>query len=211
MGACRSHELKNMNLNDLKFFEGCIQVNIPQTKTKIPRNFTVVNNFYNMVKKYVDIRPKDAPSSFFLNYQNGKCLKQVIGINKFGRMGKEIATYLKLPNPEKYTGHALRRSSATLVANAGASMTTLKRHGGWKSASVAEGYIANSERNKMEIAKKIATQISADNYCVTSSPTTISSSVVDSNITTSNISLSTDNLNGIHISNCNVTINIVNK
>ncbi|KAJ8915459.1 hypothetical protein NQ315_003222 [Exocentrus adspersus] len=57
-------------------------------------------------------------------------------------------------NPEFYTGHCLRRSSATLLANAGANMTTLKRHGGWKSSTVAEGYLEDSIQNKMELQKK---------------------------------------------------------
>ncbi|KAG5890667.1 hypothetical protein JTB14_011633 [Gonioctena quinquepunctata] len=43
--------------------------------------------------------------------------------------------YLGLSDPEKYTGQCLR---LRLLAKAGASMTTLKRHGGWKSTSVAD-------------------------------------------------------------------------
>lgn len=57
------------------------------------------------------------------------------------------------------TGHAFRRSSATIVANAGASTTALKLHGGWKSATVAESYVDNSTFNKNQIATMIGTQI----------------------------------------------------
>ncbi|KAJ8978315.1 hypothetical protein NQ317_008187 [Molorchus minor] len=46
-------------------------------------------------------------------------------------MGKAIEKCLGLPNPKKFTGHCLRRSSATLYADAGAPMTELKRHGGF--------------------------------------------------------------------------------
>jgi integrase len=35
-------------------------------------------------------------------------------------MGKEIANYLKLPEAENYTGHSFRRSSATILVDAGA-------------------------------------------------------------------------------------------
>ena len=48
-------------------------------------------------------------------------------------------------DPVGYTVHAFRRSAATNLADAGVSFVNLKRHGQWKSDSVAEGYIANSK------------------------------------------------------------------
>ncbi|KAJ8981030.1 hypothetical protein NQ317_007852 [Molorchus minor] len=64
----------------------------------------------------------------------GKCTKQCVGINSFGKMPSEIAAFLKLPNPELYTGHSFRRSSATLLATSGEGLTDIKRLGGWNSA-----------------------------------------------------------------------------
>lgn len=60
-------------------------------------------------------------------------------INKIGSLSQEIAIYLELPDAKTYTDHTFRRTSATLITNAGSNMTTLKRHGGWKSSNVAEG------------------------------------------------------------------------
>ncbi|XP_060516643.1 uncharacterized protein LOC132708080 [Cylas formicarius] len=159
MGACRSNELHAMKIQHVTFYEGCTRVIVPVTKTKIPRNFTITEKFHDIVKKYANLRLPNASDSFFMNFQNGKCTKQVIGINKFAKMGREIASFLQIKNPERYTGHCLRRSSATLYVDAGASMTALKRHGGWKSASVAEGYIADSQKNKTDAATKILSQI----------------------------------------------------
>ncbi|KAJ8914750.1 hypothetical protein NQ315_017461 [Exocentrus adspersus] len=62
---------------------------------------------------------------------------------------------LNLKEPEIYTGQCLRRSSAKLLANSGANMTTLKRHGRWKSSTVAEGYLEDSIQNEIEIAEQI--------------------------------------------------------
>lgn len=42
-----------------------------------------------------------------------------------------------------------------MLVDGGADLTCLKRHGGWKSNSVAEGYIEESLSNKKEIAAKI--------------------------------------------------------
>lgn len=79
----------------------------------------------------------------------------MVGINKIGCVAKTVATFLKLDKPEQYTGHCFRRSSATILADAGADITTLKRHGGWKSSAVAEGYVDDSATNRMSIANKI--------------------------------------------------------
>lgn len=39
----------------------------------------------------------------------------------------------------------IRRTSATLFVNSGGDMLELKRLGGWKSDSVAQGYVNDSE------------------------------------------------------------------
>ncbi|KAJ8948662.1 hypothetical protein NQ317_002312, partial [Molorchus minor] len=66
-----------------------------------------------------------------------------------------VASYLKLPDVACYTGHCLRRSLATLLADAGVDITTIKRHAGWKSTTVAEGYVENSIENKTKIANQV--------------------------------------------------------
>ena len=53
---------------------------------------------------------------------------------------------------EEYTGHSCRRSSATLLADSGEDLTFVKRHDGWRSNSVVEGYIEDSLNNKIEIS-----------------------------------------------------------
>lgn len=209
MGACRSNELYNMKVEHIQYYDGCVQVLVPTTKTKIPRNFTITGDYYNIVRKYADLRPSNVPNSFFLNYQNGKCTKQIIGINKFGQMGKTIAEYLQLINPEKYTGHCLRRSSATLYADGGATMTALKRHGGWKSACVAEGYIAESKKTKIDAANKILKQINSK-LCPSTSTTVNNVSSETFSITNKN-DMNISNIPApIHFHNCsNFTINFM--
>lgn len=85
----------------------------------------------------------------------------MVGKNKFGKMPKEIAEYLKLPDVDLYTGHCFRRTFATVLADTGANVTALKRHGGWKSTSVAEGYIEESIQNKTKIGCIISSAINA--------------------------------------------------
>ncbi|KAJ8966349.1 hypothetical protein NQ317_012220 [Molorchus minor] len=72
-----------------------------------------------------------------------------------GKKSSVVASYLKLPDVACYTGYCLRRSSATLLADAGVDITTIKRHAGWKSTTVAEGYVENSIENKTKIANQV--------------------------------------------------------
>ena len=75
-------------------------------------------------------------------------------------MPNQIANFLNLSEPELYTGHSFRRTSATLLVDAGADITTLKRHGGSKSSTITEGYIEHSITNKRKIGEQITSSIS---------------------------------------------------
>lgn len=160
-GACRREELHKMCIEDIEQHGSVFVVNILNTKTNRPRVFTIVGdgtvNQITIIKKYIALRPKKVPhNKLFLFYNKGKCSVQPVGIHTFAKMPKIIAEYLNLPDFNGYSGHCFRRTSATLLADSGADLTTLKRHGGWRSSSVAEGYIEDSIENKIKIAKRIA-------------------------------------------------------
>ncbi|XP_026331515.1 uncharacterized protein LOC113238878, partial [Hyposmocoma kahamanoa] len=155
-GACRRQELHNITTKDIENQGKMLLVKIPNTKNKIPRSFIIDGPFYDVVKKYEALRTTKTKSNhFFQNYQKGKCTAQPIGINKFGTMPKEVAKFLGLPDADCYTGHSFRRTSATLLADSGADILTLKRHGGWRSNAVAGSYVEDSIQNKANISAKI--------------------------------------------------------
>lgn len=112
----------------------------------------------------MQLRPTNMPSNrLFVNYQNGSCVRQFIGKNKIREIPKTVAAYLNLNDPDKYTGHCFSRSSATALSASGANLTMVQQLGSWRSASVAQSYIENSESNKISIYEKIAlTDKSAD-------------------------------------------------
>jgi len=117
-------------------------------------NFTT--RYTDLYKKYKFLRPDNTTHHrFFAAYNDGTCTKQCIGINTFGKMPCKIAVYLGLQAPEMNTGHCFRRSSATMLANSGSNTTNIKKHGGWKSTSVAQSYIEDSIVNKKKIAENI--------------------------------------------------------
>ncbi|KAJ8909631.1 hypothetical protein NQ315_007339, partial [Exocentrus adspersus] len=98
-----------------------------------------------LYRQYYSLRPHYTNSRRFF----------IIGINKIRKAPKEIATYLRLPKAESYTGHCFRRSSAALLADSGADFVSLKRHGGWRSTTVPEGYIEESIEKKIKISNNI--------------------------------------------------------
>lgn len=157
-GACRRDELTKMSVDDIDDKGSILIVKIPDSKTNKSRVFTLTDDdnldisYLEMYRKYLKLRPLGISTSrLFLKYAKGVCIKQPVGVNTMAKIPTEVATFLNLPNPERYTGHCFRRTSATLLVEAGGNMTQLKRHGGWKSSTVAEGYIDDS------ISGKIAT------------------------------------------------------
>lgn len=124
-GACRQSELVNLCVDDIEEKGSRLVVTIrePEGK-KFLRCFMITNSkhldYVSIYRKYSVLRPKNIKTPrFFLKYNAGKCIKQVVGINTFGRVPSMIAQYLEMPNPRLYTGHCFRRCSNTLLKDDG--------------------------------------------------------------------------------------------
>lgn len=157
-GCIRRKEIYNIKITDLE--DDVFIVKIPVTKTKKPKQFLVTDSFYTILKKYINLRPLDIKTDhLFLGYRAGKCIKTPAGINKIAGISKDIATFLKLKNPELYTSHALRRSSASLAANAGCSVEDIQNLGNWGNAKIANHYVVQSMKYKKKIATTLSNKI----------------------------------------------------
>jgi len=172
-GACRQHEWLNLQVDDVKDLGKCLNVTVYSSKTNSKRQFVISPgndiNFVDIVKKYMALRPPNCfHNRFFIQHIKGKCTPQPIGINRMSACPASIAEFLGLPNPRGYTGHCFRRSSYTLLADTGADVLALKRHGGSKSSTVAEGYVADSIANKRNVASKILNEFGNDPEASTS-------------------------------------------
>lgn len=105
LGGCCAHELVSLTVQDVERHGKLLLVNIRETKTKVARSFTISGSYYEIVKRYADLRPKKCVSNrFFVKHRQTKCTVQVIGINKFRGIPREIANYLQLAEPNRYTG-----------------------------------------------------------------------------------------------------------
>ncbi|KAJ8963580.1 hypothetical protein NQ317_017010 [Molorchus minor] len=88
-----------------------------------------------LFRKYLSLRPPPVKHKrLFCHYKARKI--QLKAKNTKGKFPILVASYLKLPDVACYTGHCLRRSSATLLANGGVDNTAIKRHAGWKPTGV---------------------------------------------------------------------------
>lgn len=102
-GAARKSELVKLLITDVdKRGDRIFMVHFRDTKTT-PRSFTISDNYYDVVTKYLELRPPVTNTTrFFIQYRKGRCIRQPIGENKFGDFPREIAEYLKLERPETY-------------------------------------------------------------------------------------------------------------
>ena len=104
----------------------------------------------------MSLRLKKFPNDrFFLRNANQKCTSQPLGINTLSKVPSRVASFLNLANAKAYSGHCMRHTSTTLLANKDVDLTTIKRHGGWRSSAVAESCIDDSLSKKLDIARKI--------------------------------------------------------
>lgn len=203
-GCMRSNEIVRISWEDIHTVPDGFNIDIVRIKTDrafngesvfIPALFNTPYNPVDFLAQYrAAIDPSLHTGRFFRNFQKGKYTKQPIGKNKISAIPQIVAETLGLPNPKAYTGHSLRVTGATLAADAGISITNLKRLGGWKSDSVVEGYLRDSKKLKTDNASLIAGRT------VSLTP--------DINNNNNNNAPTVTNSHAFSFMNCNVTINV---
>jgi len=164
-GALRTDELSKLEFDDVREESNQLQITIRSSKTDkraaghifvatsdpMPNRCPV--RLFSQYKQQVP--PSLQKGRLFLQQRKGKFTKQCHGKSWFSNLPTRVANFLKKPNAERFTGHSIRRTAATLLADSGESLTNLKRFGRWKSTSVAEGYIDDS----LCVKRKFATEI----------------------------------------------------
>jgi len=75
-----------------------------------------------------------------------------MGEKELAKTPRWIAEFLNLPSPGDYSGHSLRRSSASHMSAEGANPETLRRKHNWKSLAMAQTYVDGTPRAMTEAA-----------------------------------------------------------
>ena len=81
-------------------------------------------------------------------------------------MVKDVAKKIVLENPEAYTGHCFRRTSATMAADGGATPQQMQRAFGWKSVATAQKYVEESESGALAMASIFTKTVTNNNATV---------------------------------------------
>ncbi|KAJ8978872.1 hypothetical protein NQ317_009016 [Molorchus minor] len=91
LGACRRKEHCQMSLNNIEDLGNTLVVNIPDSKTRVSRTFTVIT------ETYIDLYPLRPAHvnhhRLFIKYTSNKCTIQPVEINIFGKMPTDIARF----------------------------------------------------------------------------------------------------------------------
>ena len=116
--------------------------------------------FAKQVIQYLKLVHKSQPelgsnseSPMFLRARKEGFGCQPMGKDMLASIGKEVAKELGLENPNTYTGHCFRRSSATEAANKGATSVDLKRHFGWLGEQTALKYLDETKERPRKMAE----------------------------------------------------------
>ena len=134
-------------------------------KQKIKQEVTfLVSSQYASL--YFDYKAKtvglDAASgAIFWQERRGKVHRQTLGRSWFLKYPKTMARWLGKENPDSYSGHSICHTGATIQANAGATISELKRYGHWKSSAVADSYVENSHALKEKTANRMNSALSS--------------------------------------------------
>ena len=82
-------------------------------------------------------------------------MNQPLGKNSVSGIAFEIAKMLELPNPDLYTFHSFRRTSATNAADNGATPQQMVDFYGWKLTNMAKEYVSTSKHAIKTMACKL--------------------------------------------------------
>ena len=162
-GGLRVSELVSLDFGDFEKLENKFNITVQFSKTdQSGKGFVFIINAvpdaplcpYKVIESYYNLFENKTGRFFRKIDKNGKPTMLPIGVNKMGTFPKIVAKFLQLDG--HYTGHCFRRSSATILADSGVSVLQLQRHGRWSSSTIAESYVDNSEKSKVQISDMIS-------------------------------------------------------
>lgn len=180
-GLSRISELVDLFFEDVTISDESFSFLIRKSKTDQAKkgfSFVVVPPYASHIKNYYSLfSPNQRVGRFFRKIENFKPTKKVIGKNILCTYPAKVALFLGFPDSGSYTGHCLRRTGATMLADTGVSKIILKQAGRWRSDTVCDGYIDESKSTKLTIANALAgTSAIAEKIQSNSSP--VSSKIV---------------------------------
>ena len=176
-GGCRSiSELLPITFNDINIIdEAGIWVNFTSPKRRGQPGkiyqFLIPSEFSHFWVQYTTALGSKAKGNIFkscpskeredIPRHHWSFIDANLGKNSITKHIQAIARWLQKDDPFSFTSHSLRRTSATLMADAGATSTQLQTHFGWKNQATANTYVEESKSSKIQAAEMISSTISS--------------------------------------------------
>lgn len=181
-GGCRSiSELLPITFDDIKIIdEAGIWVNFTSPKRrgqpgKMYR-FLIPSEFSHFWVQYSKALGSKAKGNIFKSCPSkerediSRChwsfIDANLGKNSITKHIQAIARWLDKDDPFSFTSHSLRRTSATLMADSGATSTQLQTHFGWKNQATANTYVEESKSSKIQAANMISSTIASSSIAL---------------------------------------------
>ena len=125
-----------------------------ESKFLIPRGGGGGLDFASVVERYLTLVREELGKTVGRVLWTGRqdiLVNTPMGKNMVSKVPYEIAKFLKKANPQHFTFHSFRRTSATLAADSGSSPQQMQDFFGWKSPNMTTEYITTSKAaiNKM--------------------------------------------------------------
>jgi integrase len=167
-GAFRRSELVAIHWEHITFVPEGMEILIPRSKTDQKAEGQVCaipygNKMLCPVTALLQWREKSgllAGPVFRAVSQKGNISKKALLPASINYILKILAFECKLPNPEKYSGHSLRRGFATSASKKGATLCAIMRQGRWKHERTVNGYIQEGQLFEANAASLVLEQLS---------------------------------------------------
>ena len=162
-GGLRQTELFDLKLERVSVKDGYLLVKHSRCKQRSDKRETAfkvpLDNFGEKVVQYMNCVKNDlniGEGRFLYTGRGPKFIKSCMGRNMVQLVPRDVAKFLKLADCEKFTFHSLRRTSATVAANEGATGQLLTDYYGWKDLAMANEYISTSDASLNQMAEMLS-------------------------------------------------------
>ncbi len=166
-GAFRRSELMSIQWEHITFVPEGMEVLIPKSKTDQEADGQICaipygNKILCPVTALLQWREKSGLSTGFIFRavtQKGNISAKALVPASINFILKNLAIECKLSNPEKYSGHSLRRGFATSASKKGATLGAIMRQGRWRNERTVNGYIQEGQLFEANAASLVLDQL----------------------------------------------------
>jgi integrase len=166
-GAFRRSELMSIQWEHITFVPEGMEVLIPKSKTDQEAEGQICaipygNKILCPVTALLQWREKSGLSTgavFRAVTQKGNISAKALVPASINFILKNLAIECKLSNPEKYSGHSLRRGFATSASKKGATLGAIMRQGRWRNERTVNGYIQEGQLFEENAASLVLDQL----------------------------------------------------